>query len=45
MLNFVIGGQMENKPIPLTQFVEHVYQMHADRDDLFEDEFSVSQKY
>ena len=39
-----LGSQWQDKPIPLAQFVEHVNEMHANRDDLFEDEFSVSQR-
>ena len=39
-----LGNQWEDKPIPLAQFVDHVDQMHANRDDLFEDEFNVSQR-
>ena len=40
----LLGSQWQDKPIPLAQFVEHVNEMHANRDDLFEDEFSVSQR-
>ena len=39
-----LGSQWQDKPIPLAQFVEHVNEMHANWDDLFEDEFSVSQR-
>ena len=39
----LLGSQWQDKPIPLAQFVDHVNEMHANQDDLFEDEFSVSQ--
>ena len=43
IISELLGSQWQDKPIPLAQFVEHVNQMHSNRDDLFEDEFSVSQ--
>ena len=43
IISELLGSQWQDKPIPLAQFVEYVNQMHSNRDDLFEDEFSVSQ--
>ena len=37
----VIQDHQRNS-VPLSEFVDYVNHMHADRDDLFEEEFNVS---